>query len=555
MFCPLIDRPDAWPRPPRSPRLHRARPCSTCRNSSAAPALRHGHPRGQAQRRGRGQLYRHRHRGAGRARAGAPAARHVYRRHRREGAASPVRRGDRQFDGRGAGGPRQLHRGGDGGRRFRDRHRQRPRHSGRPASEVQEQIRARSDHVHAARGRKVRLQGVRHLGRAARRRRVGRQCAVRAHGGRGRARADALSHGVRARQAERQAGKARPRRPTGAAPRCASSPTRRFSAPRRISSPSASSRWRAPRPTCSAASRSAGPAPRSSCAASRTCRSRPPSISPTASRTISRRRSTAPRWSIPTSSPAPPARPAATARSNGRWPGPPTPTASSPPTATPSRRRTAAPTSRACAARCCKGIKDHAERMGQGKRAAAVTGDDVMTGAACMLSVFIREPEFQGQTKDRLATAEAHPHRRERDQGPVRPLARRQSDAGDQAARLRDRARRGAHPPPPGKGNLAQERGAQAAPARQARRLHQHRGARLRAVHRRGRLGRRLGQAGARPRHAGDPAAARQDPQRRLRRPRQARAEPAARRPHPGARLRHRRCTTATRICATRRSS
>ena len=30
-----------------------------------------------------------------------------------------------------------------------------------------------------------------------------------------------------------------------------------------------------------------------------------------------------------------------------------------------------------------KGIKDHAERMGQGKRAAAVTGDDVMTGAAC----------------------------------------------------------------------------------------------------------------------------------------------------------------------------
>jgi len=54
-----------------------------------------------------------------------------------------------------------------------------------------------------------------------------------------------------------------------------------------------------------------------------------------------------------------------------------------------------------------KGIKDHAERMGQGKRAAVVTGDDVTNGAACMVSVFIREPEFQGQTKDRLATAEA----------------------------------------------------------------------------------------------------------------------------------------------------
>jgi topoisomerase IV subunit B len=54
-----------------------------------------------------------------------------------------------------------------------------------------------------------------------------------------------------------------------------------------------------------------------------------------------------------------------------------------------------------------KGIKDHAERVGQAKRAAAVTGDDVMNGAACMVSVFIREPEFQGQTKDRLATGEA----------------------------------------------------------------------------------------------------------------------------------------------------
>ncbi len=54
-----------------------------------------------------------------------------------------------------------------------------------------------------------------------------------------------------------------------------------------------------------------------------------------------------------------------------------------------------------------RGLKDHAERIGQGKRAAAVTSEDIMTGAAAMLSVFIREPEFQGQTKDRLATAEA----------------------------------------------------------------------------------------------------------------------------------------------------
>jgi topoisomerase-4 subunit B len=54
-----------------------------------------------------------------------------------------------------------------------------------------------------------------------------------------------------------------------------------------------------------------------------------------------------------------------------------------------------------------RGLKDHAERSGLGKRAAPVTSEDVMVGAGCMLSVFIREPEFQGQTKDRLATAEA----------------------------------------------------------------------------------------------------------------------------------------------------
>jgi topoisomerase-4 subunit B len=54
-----------------------------------------------------------------------------------------------------------------------------------------------------------------------------------------------------------------------------------------------------------------------------------------------------------------------------------------------------------------RGLKDHAERSGQGKRASAITSEDVMAGAAIMLSVFVREPEFQGQTKDRLATAEA----------------------------------------------------------------------------------------------------------------------------------------------------
>jgi topoisomerase-4 subunit B len=53
-----------------------------------------------------------------------------------------------------------------------------------------------------------------------------------------------------------------------------------------------------------------------------------------------------------------------------------------------------------------RGLKDHAQRM-DNKRASVITAEDVMTGAAAMISVFIRDPEFQGQTKDRLANAEA----------------------------------------------------------------------------------------------------------------------------------------------------
>ncbi len=54
-----------------------------------------------------------------------------------------------------------------------------------------------------------------------------------------------------------------------------------------------------------------------------------------------------------------------------------------------------------------RGLKDHAERIGQSKRAAALTTDDVMSGCAALISVFIREPEFQGQNKGRLQTTEA----------------------------------------------------------------------------------------------------------------------------------------------------
>ena len=41
------------------------------------------------------------------------------------------------------------------------------------------------------------------------------------------------------------------------------------------------------------------------------------------------------------------------------------------------------------------------------KKASDITADDVFAGTAVMLSVFLRDPQFQGQTKDRLVSAEA----------------------------------------------------------------------------------------------------------------------------------------------------
>jgi topoisomerase-4 subunit B len=53
-----------------------------------------------------------------------------------------------------------------------------------------------------------------------------------------------------------------------------------------------------------------------------------------------------------------------------------------------------------------KGLRDFGERVGN-RRATNITAEDVFGTTAVMLSVFIREPEFQGQTKDKLATVEA----------------------------------------------------------------------------------------------------------------------------------------------------
>jgi topoisomerase IV subunit B len=53
-----------------------------------------------------------------------------------------------------------------------------------------------------------------------------------------------------------------------------------------------------------------------------------------------------------------------------------------------------------------KGLRTHADRIGF-KRAAAVTAEDATGGACMLLSLFLRQPQFQGQTKERLVSTEA----------------------------------------------------------------------------------------------------------------------------------------------------
>ncbi len=53
-----------------------------------------------------------------------------------------------------------------------------------------------------------------------------------------------------------------------------------------------------------------------------------------------------------------------------------------------------------------KGLRAFGE-MSKNKKAAAITADDVMEGAVVILSLFLKDPQFQGQTKDRLMSSEA----------------------------------------------------------------------------------------------------------------------------------------------------
>ena len=184
-----------------------------------------------------------------------------------------------------------------------------------------------------------------------------------------------------------------------------------------------------------------------------------------------------------------------------------------------------------------------------------LSGEDVREGLTAVVSVKLADPQFEGQTKGKLGNPPI--------EGLVKEVVNRQLGRFPRGAP-------GRCPPDPGQGggrrpgprcgpqgprsDPAEVRAGELDAARQARRLLGQGPGAGGAVHRRGRLGRRLGEAGPRPEHAGGAAAARQDHQRREEPDRQG---PLQQR-DPGADHgdRHRRLATSSRsrTSATTRS-
>ena len=144
-----------------------------------------------------------------------------------------------------------------------------------------------------------------------------------------------------------------------------------------------------------------------------------------------------------------------------------------------------------------------------------ITAEDIREGIVGILSVFVRDPMFQGQTKERLN----NPEMTAAVDNFVRPALESWLNANKTAADqivgrivLAARAR------------LASREAATEVKRKSATQRRLNLPGKLAdckatdldeigAVHRRGRLGRRLGQAGPQQPHAGGAAAARQDPQ------------------------------------------
>ncbi len=192
--------------------------------------------------------------------------------------------------------------------------------------------------------------------------------------------------------------------------------------------------------------------------------------------------------------------------------------------------RRAARTSTACAPALTDAMREFCEFRNLLPRGVKLAPEDVWAACRYVLSLKMKDPQFTGQTKERLVVARGRGLRLGRRAGRARLWLNQHPEAGEGIAQL---AIANAQARLQGRqAKVTRKRTSRPGAARQARRLQQPGSEADRALPGRGRLRGRLGQAGARPRVPGDHAVARQDPEHlggRLRR---------------GARAR-RRCTTS----------
>ena len=122
-----------------------------------------------------------------------------------------------------------------------------------------------------------------------------------------------------------------------------------------------------------------------------------------------------------------------------------------------------------------KAVRNFIETHNLSPKGVTLTAEDIREGLTGVLSVFMQEPQFQGQTKDRLNNPELVVGRRRRGPAGARALAESQHQRrrGDRRAHHSGGARARGEPRRAGRG-LAQERDVVAPePARQAERLHE----------------------------------------------------------------------------------